>query len=279
MKEWRIIHLTKVLSQVSNPLCSKPRVKPEWPTERRSMTLAIGFHCHDGLVLCADSLESDGYTVRQISKVRTYTVPDAWAMGIACAGDGGPSDNFVDKLKVLDHAPYDRRKLQATVEAVIKITQESYKDSAFRVMIGLCEFKGSESMLFRNDGDCLAPVVGYAAIGLGSAFAEFFLRNIHEQSMGIDEAARLGALVVRLAESYVDGVRRPTSICSYRHGDTGWHLWDYSEVQRAERRCPDGEITALMRDYWRSRNSDVRRIGDFPLSRALEGTKAKDGGL
>jgi len=48
------------------------------------MTIAIGFKSTDGIVLCADSLEQDGVTKRNVAKICSYQVGEEW--GIAIAG-------------------------------------------------------------------------------------------------------------------------------------------------------------------------------------------------
>jgi 20S proteasome alpha/beta subunit len=38
------------------------------------MTIALGMRCMDGMVLCTDSLESDGVTKRLVNKLWVYEV-------------------------------------------------------------------------------------------------------------------------------------------------------------------------------------------------------------
>jgi hypothetical protein len=40
------------------------------------MTIGVGFKCTDGIVLCTDSLESDGVTKRMVDKI--------WASVVSC---------------------------------------------------------------------------------------------------------------------------------------------------------------------------------------------------
>ena len=48
------------------------------------MTMAIGFKCEDGVILCADSLEADGFTKAYVPKtnVMGYLDPTGtWGVG------------------------------------------------------------------------------------------------------------------------------------------------------------------------------------------------------
>jgi 20S proteasome alpha/beta subunit len=64
------------------------------------MTMAIGFKCDDGVVVCSDSLESDGFIKGFVAKckpmgvIQTGSEP-TWGVAFAGAGGGGVLDKFV----------------------------------------------------------------------------------------------------------------------------------------------------------------------------------------
>jgi hypothetical protein len=47
------------------------------------MTIALGFNCPDGIVLCADSMDTDGYTKTKVDKIWCYETQDEWGIAVA----------------------------------------------------------------------------------------------------------------------------------------------------------------------------------------------------
>jgi 20S proteasome alpha/beta subunit len=58
------------------------------------MTIAVGFSHLNGMVLCADSLESDGVTKKRVNKIHTCDIGGEWGYALACAGEGDLADSF-----------------------------------------------------------------------------------------------------------------------------------------------------------------------------------------
>lgn len=75
------------------------------------MTIVLGFNCVDGTVLCADSLEADGVTKRNVQKIWTYQVGEEWEVAIASAGEADLVDSFNDDLRdALGNSGFDSKK-------------------------------------------------------------------------------------------------------------------------------------------------------------------------
>src|SRR3981081_2875848 len=93
--------------------------KPKRPQKRKAVTFILGLHCRDGLVLCSDSLEADGYTKKTVQKLFKYEVEGKWGIGFGCAGTAAACTNFSDRLMELldDKEPYDRRGTEKLIEA------------------------------------------------------------------------------------------------------------------------------------------------------------------
>ena len=84
----------------SKPLPIIPQPKPKRLLSRKPrMTFIAGFNCRDGIVLCADQLETDGVTRRYRCKLEGIEMNNAWAVSWAGAGDAHLIDKFTDKLK------------------------------------------------------------------------------------------------------------------------------------------------------------------------------------
>jgi hypothetical protein len=65
------------------------------------MTIALGFNCPDGLVLCTDSLESDGSTKSLVDKIWCYETQGEWGIAVASAGEADFAESFTDNLRTL----------------------------------------------------------------------------------------------------------------------------------------------------------------------------------
>jgi hypothetical protein len=62
------------------------------------MTFIAGLRCQDGLVLCSDSLESDGYNKKNVQKLFFHEMEGQWGAAFGCSGTGAACTNFSDRL-------------------------------------------------------------------------------------------------------------------------------------------------------------------------------------
>jgi len=99
------------------------------------MTVAFGFRCMDGFVLCADSLESDGFTQRFVDKMWIYEVQGEWGIAIASAGEADLADSFNESLEqVLGNSEFDEARLLAKLRKAIRAVRVSYPEAAFEFL-------------------------------------------------------------------------------------------------------------------------------------------------
>src|SRR5579862_2921075 len=94
------------------------------------MTIAIGFAHINGIVLCADSLESDGVTKKRVDKIHTCDIGGEWGYALACAGEGDLSDTFVRELfaTIVVGEEFDRDKTLLRLRQAISAVRKSYPD-------------------------------------------------------------------------------------------------------------------------------------------------------
>src|SRR6266581_8890896 len=140
------------------------------------MTFIAGCECRDGVALCADSLETDGFVKRHVDKLREYGVADEWGVAIAGAGESGIVDKFWSKLKdVLGNESYDRHKTEAIIERTLKYIREQHPKSDFQFLVAMYSNPNCEHWLYRTEGDCLAPKSRYCFSGNDSTLANFIV--------------------------------------------------------------------------------------------------------
>jgi hypothetical protein len=147
-------------------------------TERRRMTIAIGFKCRNGVVLCTDSMESDGITKRSAVKIRAYQVAHDWGVAVACSGEADLADSFTDTLpELLGRGDYDRATVLAKLREAIANTRMSYPDSELAMLIGISNrlwFPHAELFRVMHGSVHLGSVHRHQSIGIGANLTTFF---------------------------------------------------------------------------------------------------------
>lgn len=225
------------------------------------MTLVIGFQLFDGLVICADSKESDGFTLRQVAKISHYEVwgDDEWSFGVGSAGHGLVCDDFADKVnRSLGRTPFNRDELRKIIAKEYKASHQQANETGddISIVFGLSGNKGEDQSIFLGQGGHVAPAQIPADIGVGDGLSQFLLRNLFDHSMSCEEFARLCVSVIQLAQGYVDGVGEPIHAYYCKRGETSWRRYSQSDVVGMQR-LSNHDIGQMLQDYWRSRNVDL----------------------
>jgi 20S proteasome alpha/beta subunit len=236
--------------------------KPRLP-KRKPMTIAIGFNCWDGLVLCADSLESDGVTKSFVNKIWSYETQGEWGIAVAGAGEADFCESFTDNLTTMFKGePFDKDRIMLQLRQAINGVRTSYPDlewSALFALFGPDEF---DRRLLRvsRDSKHLAPVNRYEAVGIGSHLAKFFCSQLCTVFVGVDEAIELGIFVTRRCIEHVDGCDGPISVLSWKVKQDCWTVHHPNQIQEIEDRF--GSKTLLRRnlvEFWHSLTPHVLR--------------------
>jgi 20S proteasome alpha/beta subunit len=180
---------------------------------RPLVTFIIGFHLLDGLVLCADSEESDTVNKTYVDKLFPLDVEENWRLCFGGSGDAVAIDKFKAKLSPL---PSDQGKRELVVERVLGHIKRIYKGLRFNILLGEVDTERQQTFLYRtHDEDVrLRPIDpgNFACIGMETSLAQFLVGNTFDYLMGIDEAMRLGiwaTALMKIHTSYVSGRRWP----------------------------------------------------------------------
>jgi 20S proteasome alpha/beta subunit len=124
------------------------------------VTFIVGLNCKNGLVLCADSLEADGYNKRNVQKLFKHEAENEWGLAFGCSGTGAACTNFSDRLLELidDQESYDRRGTEKLIEATIAYMKRQYPDESLDVILGLWGINPAETRLYRaqSNTQCLS---------------------------------------------------------------------------------------------------------------------------
>jgi 20S proteasome alpha/beta subunit len=239
--------------------------KPKRLLSRRPrMTFIAGFHCYDGLVMCSDSLETDGYNKKITMKLREYFVLGQWGLMWGCSGTGAAIKNFSDKLtSLLGTEPFDKPKTERTLETAIQYMHSTYPDERLAMLIGLWDKNRRGTNLYEvfETGFCLSPVGSglFCCSGMDAPLANTIIDSAFDSLMSVEEAARLGIFVTSIVKERTDGVGGPTEVTIYNKGDGMSHCYPLEKIEQIEQAFPPRDLYQVILDYWASRNTDIRK--------------------
>lgn len=223
------------------------------------MTVALGFRCMDGFVLCADSLESDGFTQRFVDKMWIYEVQGEWGIAIASAGEADLADSFNESLeKVLGNSDFDETRLLAKLRKAVRAVRVSYPEATFDFLAVIFGRPSLYSKLYRVlGGSHLGPVKKYQAIGAGAHLSAFLASQLYRDSMCVSEGVRLATFITARVKEHVDGCGGPTSVISYGGiGDdsSAFRLWGRKDIENIEVELSDVKLRNALDLFWTNNN-------------------------
>src|SRR4051794_7183753 len=103
---------------------------------RPRVTFVIGFHCYNGVVLCADSEENDRVNKTYVEKLYVRPVPENWQVCFGGAGDAVAIEKFRDKLwSRLQKEPSNEAKIERDTEEVLEHMEGLYPESGFDILM------------------------------------------------------------------------------------------------------------------------------------------------
>jgi hypothetical protein len=237
------------------------------------VTFVSGFHCFDGLVLCADSEEGDGVNKRYVDKLIQRVVPVEWGLCFGGAGDATAIEKFNEKLSdILQVGINNRQEIELTTEKVLEHMGTLYPDPAmrFEILLGQCNFSSQDTFLFRayEGSYALRPIKcgEFQCIGMDTSLAHFFLSQTFDYMTGIKEAMRLGIIATELMKQHAQGVGGPTSVYTFKKGEWEWTRHYAAEISPIEDSFPISDLHRLILRHWQKKNSDIYKIiNDLPI--------------
>jgi 20S proteasome alpha/beta subunit len=194
-----------------------PRTSPRQRLpERKHMTIAAGFLCNDGLVLCADTRETiPGYVKSDTEKMVMLKFP-LYNLAITGAGDS-------DLIEMLGEEIADALLLEKTNAAIMPILSvlkktlirvfndhvASYPVSQYderptaTLLIGLQVH--SATLLYKSRGTLLRRLRTAECVGTGLALGKSLIDRLHTPTMSLSHAGLIALYTLRQAKRWVDG--------------------------------------------------------------------------
>jgi len=147
------------------------------------MTFVAGFKCTDGIVLCADRLESDGMTKRHRPKIERIAEDSQRGIAWAVAGTGDVADKFTATFKgALRLGEFNQADIEQAAEATLALIHREYPGYLLQVIVGLwsgpikqSKTEVAKALIYRGRSDvqCLGVESRYAIAGMDVTLAEF----------------------------------------------------------------------------------------------------------
>ncbi|MBZ5672371.1 MAG: hypothetical protein LAO04_21950 [Acidobacteriia bacterium] len=181
------------------------------------MTIAAGFVAADGILLCADTLWTDGYTKEYRDKIFSWTGRYAAAC-FAVAGNSANARDVVEACRdALSATQRKRLAVQDILRLIKPIIKTSYEssvdarpyeerdDARFSLLVGVAAGK-QVPQLFASTRTVLAPVDTFDCVGAGRHLARYVVQPSYRNNLTVDELAVLGILALAATKQHVDGV-------------------------------------------------------------------------
>ena len=206
--------LTPPLRPILRPPFSKKPFRP--PAKQRqyakAMTIAAGFLCREGVLLCADT-EVTGWSLKyHESKLGHFDCPGGevafavagnthfgWAAIQKCARKlkQTPPEETLDVIdKTLDRE-YRRNVLSNPLVA-------SDQSLHYNLLVSLWS-PGAGTSLYVTNQTAIRPVYGFECIGAGNELAGYLIRPTFSASMHLREALSLASYALKAAKDSVPG--------------------------------------------------------------------------
>jgi len=221
------------------------------PRKRHQVTFIVGLRCKDGIVLCSDSLETDGLNKKNVKKLFKHEEHGKWGLAFGCSGSTAACTKFGDRLYGLlrKTKSYNRTELETSIEATIAYMRTDYPDERLSAVVGLWNKHPAEIQLYRaiSENQCVSIESDYSCAGLDVSLGRFLLDSVFIQDkVSVFEGAYLSTFLTLAMKEKADGVGGPTQMLMYQIGDTKWNdvnlhslegqMFPFSELEKEVQR-------------------------------------------
>jgi hypothetical protein len=186
------------------------------PRKEKTLTLAAGFPCRGGIILCADSeMTHDGTLKIPGNKILTHQY-EGTSLAITGAGDWDYVELAFQKIKRKMEEPSQIDVTASDMQDLIEETiTEIYQnnitmatdDVAFAIIAATRTPEDEKLTIFRSDQN---PVVlqstGFECCGSGAVLARYLADIFYGPDISTEQGIFLSTYILRLAKKYITGV-------------------------------------------------------------------------
>jgi 20S proteasome alpha/beta subunit len=202
------------------------------------VTFILGMRCTNGLVLCSDSEESDGYVKKNVQKLFQFEQPGKWGVAFGCSGSAAACSNFGDRLleQLQEETAFNRRTMEKTIEAHIHYMRKEYPEERLQVVLGLYSMSPPDVRLYLADtnNECLSVHSDYACAGMDVSLARFLLDSVFDNRVNVRDGMYLAAFITHVMKQKAASVGGPTQLLHFRMEHPHWFAPSQKNVQEIE---------------------------------------------
>lgn len=206
------------------------------------MTYIAAFRCHDGIVMCADTLETVGEHKNYVEKIE---IADGYPLAVAGAGVGVLIDALTDEIKQQFTAskPATVELARDIVRAALKKVFEEDVPTLFlpksqrapRLLLAFKPSKDDFCILSTQGRRVLSRTFERGIIGYSNNYNNELLKRLHRPSLPMSQAVALAVYLVSQSEKFDTDVGGETSIVVIT--PTGAYLDEKEWIAVLERRA------------------------------------------
>ncbi len=182
------------------------------------MTIAAGFVCDSGIVLCADTQEQSGYIKTTGQKIFAYQRD--WCNAVfAGAGNADLIDSLIEQITERLDEGHDTQKtvIAAMRSAVLDFHQNEVAyypsdndDRLIELLVGI-KPKNEREMLCKITGPAIKTVPTHAVIGTGT-LVRYIAQRLYRDFMPVKHGIFVSVYLLAMAKKYVSGCGESTHI-------------------------------------------------------------------
>jgi 20S proteasome alpha/beta subunit len=170
------------------------------------MTIALGFFYSEGVLVCADSQITAGYS--KIDAQKTGRFSASW--GSVIAAFEGNADNAAAAFHECDHLKETEEFRKDPVQAMRELLERRYKNNVldhpdyasgnycYSLLLGifLSGMPDAKTRLYKTRECFLRPLTAFECMGVGEQFGRDTAKNLYTYKMGHKRAVFLAAYVL-----------------------------------------------------------------------------------
>jgi 20S proteasome alpha/beta subunit len=217
-----------------------PKPKPQRLPKRRAVTIGIGFHCRDGIVLAADQQQ----TVSGYYKLHSCKLGSLVYGGTTILWTYSYLPNLVSVMRDGMFAKLPSFPPELTLEQIADAISKQIVEMKGQYPAEMAEqqflyaFSSGNGVRFMRVSAGIVDEPEWACIGIGdSSLVNYISKTfsfLPPIAMYADEALVLAVYMVYLAKQFVDGVGGPTDAVILKYGNGSPHFMPSQTLKRLE---------------------------------------------
>lgn len=239
-----------------------PRIqpKPQRLPERNAVTIAAGFVCKEGILICGDREEATGVSKRVVQKVITL-MAQPFCLTVANAGSAAVGDLAMKRLQCAfalgsgnGDAFLASNHEQIIVDVLTKLHEDHIwknprTDHAIKLIIGLTFLNSSDKFLYVTEDNIPQPVTSYCAVGYGADLCNYFADRLYRSDLNTNELVLLAAFIFREVNASVQFCGKGTDMTFLRPRSLSGSVYP-DGVEMIQSRIP--EFAEAIKSFWNS---------------------------